>query len=64
MVDETVEYKMVVFRGKEGEDFHLCALRLKTALRDKELIRLVTDQLGDFNVNENALSTIIPAQVL
>lgn len=63
MVDERGCDRIAIFYGKDGEDFQLLALRIRTALRGKELIDAIKDGQVKEGVNQNSLSIIVPVLV-
>lgn len=50
-----------MFNGKDGEDYHLCALRLKATLSRNDLLEATTDPQDDSKIDRKVLSISIPS---
>lgn len=48
-----------MFTGDAGNDFHLCALRVKASLRGRDLVVALDDGEVDGTITKKALSIII-----
>lgn len=59
-MEERTEYKELVFSGKDGEDYHLGALQLKTALSGKQLLEAITYPEVNPTLNKTILSIWLP----
>lgn len=55
------EYKLPVFIGKDGEDYHLRRLRPITALSGKNLLKVITYPEVITETNREALSILVPS---
>lgn len=57
--DDNTEAKLPVLHCKGTYDFQLCSVRVKPALKGKELISEISDENVDHTVTEKTLSLII-----